>query len=127
MTNIEHQPKPNTPDEKSPTVDDILGPEDSREENSSGIVIYRLGKESLVQFFVPMTKKEADELKYVAAITKRKIRDIAFTALRNIIEELKKASDWGKIEQAYRQRMEPFLPPLSESQKDSASPAELSD
>ena len=125
MTNIEHQPKPNTRDEKSQTVDDILGSKDPKERSLGRATIFRLGEESLVRFSMP--KEEADELKEVAAITDASIGYLVRAALKPIIEDLRKARDWRDKEHAYRQRMKPFLPPLSESQKDSASPAELSE
>lgn len=125
MTNIEHQPKPNTPDEKSQTVDDILGSKDSKERSLGRATIFRLGKESLVRF--PMPKEEADELKEVAAITDTSIGYLVRAALQRFIEDLRKASDWGDRKRAYLNEIEPFLIPLPESQKDSASPAELSD
>lgn len=127
MTNIEHQPKPNTPDEKSPTVDDILGVKDSREGSLCGDVIFRLGKESLIRFFIPMPKEKMDELKDVAAIAEISVSDLTIVALRRVIAELYNTSDWKDRERKYLDKIEPLLPPLPESQKDSAPPAELSD
>ena len=128
MTNIEHQPKPNTPDEKPQTVDDILGPEYSRKGSLGRVRITRLSKEeSLVQFPVPMPKEEADELNEVVFIADTSISYLARVALQRIVKALQDTSDWDYRKQAYLNKIEPFLIPLSEPQKDSASPAELSD
>ena len=129
MTNIDHQPKPNTPDEEPQTVDDILGVEASRKGSLGRVIITtRLSKEEvLVQFSVPMPKEEADELNEVVAITGRAISYIARVALQRVVADLKNARDWKYREQAHLNEIRPLLPPLSEPQKDSASPAELSD
>ena len=74
-----------------------------------------------------MPKEEADELKEVAAITETSIGYLIRAALKPIIEDLRKASNWRDKEQAYLDKIGPLLPPLPGSQKDSASPAELYD
>lgn len=139
MTNIEHQPKPNTPDEKSPTVDDILGvkdhddsndPNESKKDFGGRAVLIKSPWDdtmSILRFSIPMPKEAAKDIINTANYIGLRVSDLADIALKLTVTKLKKARDWKDREQAYLNEIEPFLIPLPESQKNSASPAELSD
>ena len=97
MTNIEHQPKPNTPDEKPQTVDDILGVKDHDDSNDPNeskknfigrhvLFNYPWDNMSILQINIPMPQEEAKDIIHTANCLELYVSDIAIIALRRIVK-----------------------------------------